>query len=194
MAYNRSSADDFFNAAYNFVPANSSTGAHSSDTSPSTPQYPPFTPPLFGQPYYPTYQNDPNFLQWQEYQQFLLSQQTRTTPPIKSIPEIPQTVPQTQTVAEPQPETQPESSTRRKKGKGKNVAGEKVIRKPKVAWSGEEEKHLALCWLDVSEDPIVGNSQTGDCLWNKVFDKYNAAVQIKHRPDQIKGKWRLIKE
>nr|XP_043616335.1 uncharacterized protein LOC122588286 [Erigeron canadensis] len=52
---------------------------------------------------------------------------------------------------------------------------------------------MTLCWLDVFEDPIVGTSQTGDHFWNKVFDMY-VEVQIKRRPDQITGKWRLIKE
>nr|XP_043625508.1 uncharacterized protein LOC122596929 [Erigeron canadensis] len=40
----------------------------------------------------------------------------------------------------------------------------------------------------------TSSSQIGDHFWNKVFDIYNVAVRIKHRPDQITGRWRLIKE
>ena len=64
-------------------------------------------------------------------------------------------------------------------------AVEKVIKKPKQPRTSAEEKLLAECWLDDSEDPHIGISQTGEIFWNKVFANYNAQVPMKRRMDQV---------
>ena len=194
MSRHPSRSDDFFQALQGYGATCSSTGAQSSENSPATPQYPPYHQTYSPQQSFHglAYQNDLQFQQFQAFQQFQQQQQSRMNPTLQSTQRT-QPAPVVETQPEPAQETQPGPS-RKSRGKGKTPALEKVIKKPKQPWSSAEEKLLAECWLDVSEDPHVGISQTGETFWNKVFANYNAQAPIKRRMDQISGKWRLIKE
>ncbi|XP_042046305.1 uncharacterized protein LOC121792426 [Salvia splendens] len=56
------------------------------------------------------------------------------------------------------------------KGKGK-VADDEGPKK----YSPQETLWLAKNFVDVSEDPIVGNQQSGKAFWERIAEKYNVS-------------------
>ena len=60
-------------------------------------------------------------------------------------------------------------------------------------WTQEEELILAECYIQISEDPIVGNNQQNDTFWYKVLDEYNEQAKRKglkeRNKNMLTGKW-----
>nr|XP_043639653.1 uncharacterized protein LOC122610758 [Erigeron canadensis] len=177
--------DDFYNAAFNFSPINSSAPSQVSHNSPSTPQYPPYIPSP----------NDYQYQQWLHYQQWLSQQQQPSTQPppqvaVQPPPQPPPVAPQ------PPPVDIPESSI--PKRKVKRMASRKkgdAVDPPetKKAWTELEMKILTECWLDASEDPDFGTDRKGDIFWDTVMENYNAQVEFQRRNNQMTSKWRKIR-
>ncbi|VFQ65257.1 unnamed protein product [Cuscuta campestris] len=98
------------------------------------------------------------------------------------------------------PENQPEAiaptgtkkSARRKSHKAK---GDKSITRATRSiqkWILEEESLLASAWVDVSEHTIVGSEQTKDAMWDRIEEKFFAAMDkdASYRTrDQLTYKW-----
>jgi hypothetical protein len=190
---NPSKGDDFYQAMCNYPPyspANSSSASapQMSNSSPATPHYPPYQqqfsthyPPM------PSYQNDIQFQQYQQFQQQQFQyqqfqQQFGTQPPLP---------PRTESAPEPPPQTAPEPS---RKGKAKKGSPKPKAKSKPKPWTELEMKILTECWLDTSEDPFVGTSQTGETFWAKVREMYNAQVEEKRNPNQLTSKWKKIRE
>ena len=52
---------------------------------------------------------------------------------------------------------------------------------------------MAECYIQISEDPIVGNNQQNDTFWYKVLDEYNEQAKRKglkeRNKNMLTGKW-----
>ncbi|KAL8264926.1 hypothetical protein R6Q59_023056 [Mikania micrantha] len=73
--------------------------------------------------------------------------------------------PDVDAVPETQPDAQPATSRRRHRRK---EVPEKTTKPSITRWSESEEVALARAYIDVSEDPFVGNNQTSSEFWKRV--------------------------
>ncbi|KAL8250662.1 hypothetical protein R6Q59_034355 [Mikania micrantha] len=97
--------------------------------------------------------------------------------------------PDVDVVLETQHDPQPASSRRRHRRK---EVPEKTTKPSITQWSESEEVALARVFIDVSEDPFVGNNQTSTEFWRRVKGQFFSAMGCDSywTNDMISGKWR----
>ncbi|GJT83680.1 hypothetical protein Tco_1058022 [Tanacetum coccineum] len=61
-----------------------------------------------------------------------------------------------------------------------------------LRWQPIEETLLASCYVAVSEDPNVGNSQKGETFWYKVLREFNRQNYQKRNKDMLTSKWHTL--
>ncbi|KAK6141343.1 hypothetical protein DH2020_024893 [Rehmannia glutinosa] len=66
----------------------------------------------------------------------------------------------------------PDKDKEMSKEVGSSVRGSR-----RTKWTMEEEVHLAKSWVNISQDPIVGNEQKDQAFWKRIGEYYN-----KYRP------------
>ncbi|KAK9067576.1 hypothetical protein SSX86_011687 [Deinandra increscens subsp. villosa] len=64
-------------------------------------------------------------------------------------------------------------------------------KKMKNSWIPDEEKFLAMAYLKISENPVVGNGQHVNAFWNRVVAYFleNTSFTANRTKDQITSKW-----
>ncbi|XP_071687045.1 uncharacterized protein [Rutidosis leptorrhynchoides] len=190
---NSSPGQDFMNALFNnsmaMSPANSSSAHQGSSSSPASqpplqqhyyPQGPPFQQPYypqtsFQQPFHQPYYSQPPFPQT-PYQQMCYPQRPMNETQYVEVETPPNEAniypnSETENVDEVIPETQQESSRIKNKGKEKVVEKKSRISQrgiTRTPWSAYEEKVLAERWVDATQNPIIGNSQTSASFWKAI--------------------------
>ncbi|GJS55063.1 hypothetical protein Tco_0628425 [Tanacetum coccineum] len=135
--------------------------------------------------------------------QFWLSQ-TQPTQQSQFPPHSSQPEPDGQTEAEAEADVEvedeapsrPSHKQNRKKSTAKKPTRDKQPKEPKTDrafWSQEEEKLLAKCFIEISEDPKNRSDQARDTFWYKILTIYNQQADelgFKTRnKNMLKGKW-----
>jgi hypothetical protein len=47
-----------------------------------------------------------------------------------------------------------------------------TYRKKSLYWKESEDEQLVKSWLDISQDPVIGNEQTSSVFWERVHQSY----------------------
>ncbi|XP_021975343.1 uncharacterized protein LOC110870470 [Helianthus annuus] len=109
-----------------------------------------------------------------------------------SQPSQQQPEPDVDIVLETQPEPERETSKRGKRSHKKKEANEPQRKHSYVSWTKEKEYTLVRAWVDVSEDPDIGNKlSNGPDFWNRIRALfYSTWGKAEHRDkDSISSKW-----
>ncbi|KAD2806194.1 hypothetical protein E3N88_39571 [Mikania micrantha] len=94
-------------------------------------------------------------------------------------------------------ESPSKSKAEKKKKKKEKIVIENDEQPSKVnrqKWPQSDEVLLAQAMISISENPIIGNNQTGDAYWNKIETYYNDAPPMVSRDaHNLRSYWHMFK-
>lgn len=62
-----------------------------------------------------------------------------------------------------------------------------TTRRTRTRWSDNESRHLSLCWIQISEDPVVGDNQTEAKFYERILEEFG-------KPGQTQRTWKALKD
>ncbi|KAC9177469.1 hypothetical protein E3N88_46259 [Mikania micrantha] len=120
-----------------------------------------------------------HFQQWQQFQQILQKQQSHV---------------QVEQHVEESPSKSKAENKKKKKEKIVIENDEQPSKVNRQKWPQSDEVLLAQAMISISENPIIGNNQTGDAYWNKIETYYNDAPPIVSRDaHNLRSHWHMFK-
>lgn len=63
---------------------------------------------------------------------------------------------------------------------------------PRVKWNSDECRHLCLCWISISEDPIIGDSQRENSFWQRIEAEFCNNDHYQRSAKALKSKFSIV--